>query len=83
MSLLRRKVLLLSLGAAAWPVVPRSAPLESSVPRPIHIVVGFPPGGIADLSARLIGQSLQQRLGQSVVVEKWAKAIKFFGAKVD
>jgi tripartite-type tricarboxylate transporter receptor subunit TctC len=65
----RRKLLLLSIGAAAWPLVPRPAPAEPPAPRPVHIVVGFPPGGIVDLSARLIGQSLQQKLSQSVVVD--------------
>ncbi len=69
MKLLRRKVLLLSIGAAAWPLVVRPAAADSLAPRSVHIVVGFPPGGIVDLAARLIGQSLQQRLGQSVVVD--------------
>jgi tripartite-type tricarboxylate transporter receptor subunit TctC len=68
MNLVRRKVLL-AIGAAAWPLALRSASAESSAPGSIHIVVGFPPGGIVDLSARLIGQSLQQRLDQSVVVD--------------
>jgi tripartite-type tricarboxylate transporter receptor subunit TctC len=69
MNLVRRKFLSLSIGAAAWPLVSRSATADSPVPRPVHIVVGFPPGGIADISARLIAQPLQQRLGQSVVVD--------------
>jgi tripartite-type tricarboxylate transporter receptor subunit TctC len=69
MKLVRRKVLSLSIGVAAWPLVPRSAPADSLAARPVHIVVGFPAGGIVDLSARLIGQPLQQRLGQSVVIE--------------
>jgi tripartite-type tricarboxylate transporter receptor subunit TctC len=70
MNLLRRKVLLLSLGAAACPAVPRFArAADSPATRPIHIVVGFSPGGIADLSARLIGQSLQQKFGQSVIID--------------
>jgi tripartite-type tricarboxylate transporter receptor subunit TctC len=69
MKLLRRTFLSLSLGAAAWPLALRSASAESPAARPIHIVVGFPPGGIVDLSARLIGQSLQRTLDQSVVVD--------------
>jgi tripartite-type tricarboxylate transporter receptor subunit TctC len=69
MNLLRRRVLSLALGAAAWPLIRRPAAADQSALRPVHIVVGFPPGGIVDLSARLIGQSLQQRLGQSVVVD--------------
>jgi tripartite-type tricarboxylate transporter receptor subunit TctC len=69
MNLVRRKVLKLSIGAAAWPLVPRPATADSLAPRPVHIVVGVPPGGLYDIAARLIGQSLQQRLGQSIVVD--------------
>jgi tripartite-type tricarboxylate transporter receptor subunit TctC len=42
--------------------------------RPIRLIVGFPPGGAADLVARLIGQRLSARLGQAVVVENQAGA---------
>jgi tripartite-type tricarboxylate transporter receptor subunit TctC len=69
MNLPRRKFLPLSIGAAAWPFVPRPAAADSLAPGPIHIVVGFPPGGVADTCARLIGQPLQQRLGRSVIVD--------------
>jgi tripartite-type tricarboxylate transporter receptor subunit TctC len=69
MNLLRRKVLALSIGAAAGPLVPRRSAAESAAARSVHIVVGFPPGGVADFSARLIAQPLQQRLGQTVVVD--------------
>jgi tripartite-type tricarboxylate transporter receptor subunit TctC len=69
MNPLRRKVLLLSIGAAAWPLVPSVVSADTFPSRPIHIVVGFPPGGLGDIAARLIGQPLQQRLGQPVVVD--------------
>jgi tripartite-type tricarboxylate transporter receptor subunit TctC len=69
MNLARRKVLLLSIGAAAWPLFPRPATADSLVPQTIHIVVGVPPGGVVDIGARLIAQPLQQRLGQPAVVD--------------
>ena len=37
--------------------------------RPVHLLAGFPPGGIIDIIARLIGQWLSERLGQSFVIE--------------
>jgi tripartite-type tricarboxylate transporter receptor subunit TctC len=68
MILLRRRFLHLAGGLAALPITSHFAKAEV-FPRPIRIVVAFPPGGVADISARLIGQPLQQRLGQSVVVD--------------
>ncbi len=69
MNLVRRKVLPLLIGAAAWPLVTRPARADSPALGPVHIVVGFPPGGVGGIAARLIGEPLQQRLGQSVVVD--------------
>jgi len=68
-NLVRRKVPSLLIGAVAWPLVPRHATADSLAPRPVHIVVGFPAGGVGDIAARLIAQPLQQRLGQSIVVD--------------
>jgi tripartite-type tricarboxylate transporter receptor subunit TctC len=69
MNLVRRKVLSLAVGVAACSLVARAAAAETPAPRPLRIVVGFSPGGIEDVAARLIGQSLQQTLGPSVVVD--------------
>ncbi len=69
MNLLRREVLSLSIGAAAWPLVTRAVRADTSPSRPVRIVVGFPAGGVADICARLIAQALQQKLSQSVVVD--------------
>src|SRR6266700_3322037 len=70
MRLPRRQFLRLTSGAAALPVVSRIAGAGSSYPtRPVHIVVGFPPGQAADISARLLGQWLSERLGQSFVID--------------
>jgi tripartite-type tricarboxylate transporter receptor subunit TctC len=42
--------------------------------RPVRLIVGFPPGGAGDLFARLIGQLLSERLGQSFIIENRAGA---------
>lgn len=37
--------------------------------KPIRFIVGFPPGGSADPTTRIVGAALQEQLGQPVVVE--------------
>jgi tripartite-type tricarboxylate transporter receptor subunit TctC len=69
MKLLRRQFLHLAGGAAVLPALLRSADAQSYPTRPVRIVVGFTAGGSTDIGARLIGQWLQQRLGQSFVIE--------------
>src|SRR5262245_22960124 len=69
MNLPRRRFLLLAAGAAALPVFPRMAWAHSYPSRPVRLVVGFASGGGGDIMARLIGQSLSDRLGQPFVIE--------------
>jgi tripartite-type tricarboxylate transporter receptor subunit TctC len=74
MKLPRRRFLQFATGLAALPVLSRAARAQSFPNKPVHIVSGFPPGGINDTYARLIGQWLSERLGQSFVVENRAGA---------
>jgi tripartite-type tricarboxylate transporter receptor subunit TctC len=69
MKLPRRRFLHLAAGAAALPAITRVASAQSYPVRPVHLLAGFPPGGIVDLIARLIGQWLSERLGQQFVIE--------------
>ena len=65
----RRRFLHLALGAAALPAASRIAHAQAYPARPVRIVVGFTAGGSTDIGARLIGQWLQERLGQPFVIE--------------
>src|SRR6266478_3987751 len=69
MKLPRRKLLRLATGVAALPVLSRLAGAQSYPSRPVRIVAAFAAGGGVDITARLIGQWLSDRLGQSFVVE--------------
>jgi hypothetical protein len=69
MKLPRRKFLHLAAGAAALPAVWRVAWAQSYPSRPVRLIVGFPPGGVGDISSRLMGQWLSDRLGQPFVIE--------------
>lgn len=65
----RRQFLRLAAGAAALPAVSNIARAQTYPARPIRLIVGYTPGGSADLTARLMGQWLSERLGQSFVIE--------------
>jgi len=65
----RRKFLLLTAGAGAFPALSRLAFAQTYPTRPARIVVGFAPAGSNDVYARLIGQWLSERLGQQFIVE--------------
>src|SRR3954452_22305424 len=69
MKLSRRRFLQLVPSAAALPAISRFAWGQAYPARPLRIIVGLAAGGGTDIVARLIGQWLSDRLGQSFVVE--------------
>src|SRR5215211_2314316 len=68
MKLPRRQFLYLAVGAAALSAVPRTARAQAFPTGPVRLIDGYPPGGSADITARLIGQWLSERLGQPFII---------------
>jgi len=69
MKLPRRIFLHLAAGALALPAVSRIAWAQAYPARQVRIIVPVPPGGALDIIARLMGQWLSERLGQTFVIE--------------
>ena len=67
--MLPRRQFLRLAAAAMLPALSRLARAQPDPARPVRILVGFPAGGGVDITARLIGQWLSERLGQQFVVE--------------
>jgi tripartite-type tricarboxylate transporter receptor subunit TctC len=69
MSIARRQFLHLAAGAVALPAMSRLARAQAYPSQPVRIIVGAPAGGGIDITARLIGQRLSERLSQQFVIE--------------
>jgi tripartite-type tricarboxylate transporter receptor subunit TctC len=65
----RRRFLHLAASGAVLPVASRAALPPDYPARPVRVVVGLPAGYTPDFVARLVGQSLSERLGQAFVVD--------------
>jgi tripartite-type tricarboxylate transporter receptor subunit TctC len=71
---------LLALLAVLLPAT-AAAQTDAWPSRPIHMVVGYPPGGSTDIAGRLLAERLAARLGQPVIVENRAGAGGTIGAQ--
>src|ERR1700688_2478426 len=69
MKLPRRRFLQLAAGVAALPCFSGVASAENYPTRPVHLIVPVPAGGTFDIVARLVAQSLSERIGQQIVIE--------------
>jgi tripartite-type tricarboxylate transporter receptor subunit TctC len=69
MKLSRRKVLHLTAGAALLPAASRFAFADNFPSRPVRLVEGYPPGLTPDIIARLVAQSMSERMGQEFIVD--------------
>ena len=78
----RRRFLYLAAGAAALPAMPMVARAQTYPVRPVHLICPFAAGGPNDITARLIGQALSERLGQPFVIDNRAGAGANVGTEV-
>jgi tripartite-type tricarboxylate transporter receptor subunit TctC len=65
----RRQFLHLAAGAAALPALSRIARAQAYPSRPVRLIVPIAPAGASDITARVIGQWLSERLGQQFIIE--------------
>jgi tripartite-type tricarboxylate transporter receptor subunit TctC len=69
MKLPRRRFLQLAAGTAVLPALSRVARAQTYPAKPVRFIIGYTSGGSADITARLMGQWLSDRLGQPFIVE--------------
>jgi tripartite-type tricarboxylate transporter receptor subunit TctC len=69
MGAIARAATVLAVSLTLAGAVPGLAPAADYPTKPVRIVVGFPPGGSVDITARLVGQFLSERLGQQFIID--------------
>jgi len=63
------KLYLLLLSCTVFVILPFSTTAQPYPNKSIRLVITFPPGGIADTLARVVGQGMSKQLGQTVVID--------------
>jgi tripartite-type tricarboxylate transporter receptor subunit TctC len=74
MQLRRRRFLQLAGAGAAAPAFCQVASALDYPTRPVRLLVGYAPGGVADIIGRITGQMLTERFGQQFIVENHSGA---------
>lgn len=69
MTIQRRRFLKFAGAAVAMPAVARLAHAQGWPNKQVHVIVGYTPGGSADITGRIMANWMQERLGQSFIVE--------------
>ena len=70
MNMVSRRRILTAFAAGATALYAWSAQAQAPYPnKPVRFIVPYSPGGLPDTVARVVGQALQERIGQTVVVE--------------
>jgi tripartite-type tricarboxylate transporter receptor subunit TctC len=77
---MRRATIHLLLGWLGLCLLLGPAQAQDYPVRPIRVVVSFPPGGVADVTTRVVGQKLGEALGQQMVIENRTGASGTLGA---
>src|SRR5580700_6710761 len=78
----RRRFLRAGATVLAGAALPRLAWAQGYPVRPVHVIVGFPAGGLTDITARVIGQRLAEELGEQFVVDNRPGAASNIGTEV-
>lgn len=77
----RRRFIVSASAAASVGIAPAWAQTGEYPSKPITLIVGYPPGGSTDLTARLVGAELAKKLGQTVIVDNVGGAGGALGAQ--
>jgi len=77
-----KKAIFKAAAAVGLCLLAANAALAQTWPtRPIRLLVGYPPGGGSDVSARVTAQAMEKTLGQSIVVENRPGAVSLLAAQ--